>query len=113
MADGQLEKKLINGKMRVLAIPTKFQLTIPETLQIKEFSILEVHPLICGSGPMSDDTDELTQQERFVMPTTHEQEHGYPSTPMPPSSAYSERSWTFLESNKRARAASSSSWEVL
>ena len=107
------DKKLIFGKMRALVIPTKIKLTMPETGEEKEVTIMEVHPFICGSGPMShdDDTEETTEQEHF------EQEQGYPSsTPLPPSSACSDRSQTcLLESGERhpaAGAASSSSCEV-
>ena len=110
------EKHLIFGKMRVVAIETKFKVTVPETGEEKNVFIMDLHPFICGSGPMShDETEETTEQEHFAIPTAHGQEQGYPSTPLTPSSACSDRSRTCLESGERhpAGAASSSSWEVL
>ena len=77
------------GVSLVPMIPAKFLVDVPGTGAQEEIAIMELHPLICGIGPMSADEPEMGQ-ERFV-PTSRR-----------PSSSSTGRSWTFLEGQSDA-----------
>ena len=82
------------GVSLVPMIPAKFLVDVPGTGTQEEMTIMELHPLICGIGPMSADEPEMGQ-ERFAV-ATNDDSQGFP-TSRRPSSSSTDRSWTFSE----------------
>ena len=94
-ATGANEKFLESaGVSLVPMIPAKFLVDVPGTGAQEEMTIMELHPLICGIGPMSADEPQMGQ-ERYTAPSNDDLQ-GFPTSRCPSSSS-TDRSWTFLE----------------
>ena len=90
------EEKFIEaaGVSLVPMIKSTFMIDVPGEGTQEEITIMEVHPLICGSGPMSADELEM-EPERFGR-ASNDDSQGPPSRSA--SSPYNDRAWTFLSS---------------
>jgi len=80
------------GVSLVPMIKSTFMIDVAGEGTQEEITIMEVHPLICGSGPMSADEPEM-EPERFGRASNDDSQG---PTSRSPSSPYTDRSWTFL-----------------
>lgn len=87
------EEKFIEaaGVSLVPMIKSTFMIDVPGKATQEKMTMMEIHPLICGCGPMSADGPEM-EPERFGRASNDDSQG---PTSRSRSSPYNGRAWTF------------------